>query len=92
MPKNFNTLRERMSPAGRERSRVLAEKYRAEMPLVELREAREMTQVHLAKILGVNQAAVSKLGHVREHAAELCESDGRRVEDHGTVPGGDCRD
>jgi DNA-binding XRE family transcriptional regulator len=26
-----------------------------------MREAREMTQVHLARILGVNQAAVSKL-------------------------------
>ena len=61
MPKNFNTLREKMSPAARERSRVLAEKYRAEVPLDELREARAMTQVHLAKILGVNQAAVSKL-------------------------------
>lgn len=61
MPKNFNILREKMSPAGRERSRLLAERYRAEMPLDELREAREMTQVHLAKILGVNQAAVSKL-------------------------------
>ncbi len=33
----------------------------AEMPRDELREARAMTQVHLAKILGVNQAAVSKL-------------------------------
>jgi transcriptional regulator with XRE-family HTH domain len=61
MPKNFNTLREKMSPAARERSRTLAEKYRAEMALDELREARAMTQVHLAKILGVNQAAVSKL-------------------------------
>ncbi len=61
MPKNFNTLREKMSPEARARSRALAERYRAEMPLVELREAREMTQVHLAKILGVNQAAVSKL-------------------------------
>jgi transcriptional regulator with XRE-family HTH domain len=50
-----------MSPESRERSRILAEKYRAEMPMDKLREAREMTQVHLAKILGVNQAAVSKL-------------------------------
>jgi len=50
-----------MSPESRERARVLAEKYRAEMPLHLLREVREMTQVHLAKILGVNQAAVSKL-------------------------------
>jgi len=49
--------------------------YRAEMPLDELREAREMTQVHLAKILGVNQAAVVETGtargYVREHAAEF---------------------
>src|ERR1700686_2657809 len=59
--KSFKDLRNKMSSESRERSRVLAEKYRAEMPLDELREAREMTQVHLAKILGVNQAAVSKL-------------------------------
>jgi transcriptional regulator with XRE-family HTH domain len=31
------------------------------MALDELRHARELTQVHLSKILGVNQAAVSKL-------------------------------
>lgn len=61
MPRNFNTLREKMSSASQARSRSLAEKYRAEMPLDELREARAMTQVHLAKILGVNQAAVSKM-------------------------------
>ena len=61
MPKNFKTLRERMSPRAQERSRALASKYRSEMALDELREAREMTQVHLAKMLGVNQAAVSKL-------------------------------
>ena len=61
MPRNFNTLRKQMSPGARQRSRALAAKYRAEMALDELREAREMTQVHLAKILGVNQAAVSKL-------------------------------
>jgi transcriptional regulator with XRE-family HTH domain len=61
MAKNFNILHEKMSPAARERSRVLVEKYRSEMALDELREARAMTQAHLAKILGVNQAAVSKL-------------------------------
>lgn len=61
MAKNFNTLREKMSPESRERSHVLAAKYRAEMPLNELREAQEITQVHLARILNVNQAAVSKL-------------------------------
>jgi hypothetical protein len=61
MPKKFKGLREKLSPAARERSRVLAAKYRAEMALDELREAHAMTQVHLARILGVNQAAVSKL-------------------------------
>jgi len=61
MPRNFRELEAKMSPATLARSRALAEKYRAEMALDELREARAMTQVHLAKILGVNQAAVSKL-------------------------------
>ncbi|MGH9513410.1 MAG: XRE family transcriptional regulator [Terriglobales bacterium] len=61
MAKNFKTLREKMSPQSREHSHALAVKYRAEMPLNELREALEITQVHLARILKVNQAAVSKL-------------------------------
>ncbi len=61
MAKHFSTLREKMPPASRERSRTLAAKYRAEMPLAELREAQEMTQALLARILGVNQAAVSKM-------------------------------
>jgi DNA-binding XRE family transcriptional regulator len=58
MPKNFRELRAKMSQESLERARFLAAKYRAEMPLRLLREAREMTQVHLAKILGV---AVSKV-------------------------------
>jgi hypothetical protein len=61
MAKNFKNLREKMSPESRERSRALAAKYRAEMPLNELREAREITQVHLARLLKVNQGAVSKM-------------------------------
>ena len=61
MSSNFKTLRAKMSPRSRERSHALASSYRAEMALDELREARAMTQVHLAKVLGVNQAAVSKL-------------------------------
>ena len=56
MARNFRELEAKMSPKSPERARVLAAKYRAK-----LRGAREMTQVHLAKILGVNQAAVSKL-------------------------------
>lgn len=61
MAKPFKTLRNRMSRSARERSSVLAAKYRAEMPLDELREAREMTQQHLANLLKVNQSAISKM-------------------------------
>src|SRR5580700_4099066 len=31
-------------------------------------------------------------GYVREHAAEFCEGDGRRVEDYCAVPRGHCGD
>jgi DNA-binding XRE family transcriptional regulator len=61
MTRNFRELEAKMSPESRARAEAKAKKMLAEMPLDELREAREMTQVHLAKILGVNQAAVSKL-------------------------------
>jgi DNA-binding XRE family transcriptional regulator len=61
MARNFRELEAKMSPESLERSHVRYEQHRAEMPMHLLREAREMTQVHLAKILGVNQAAVSKL-------------------------------
>jgi DNA-binding transcriptional regulator YiaG len=61
VPKNFDSLRAKMSSAAQERSRRLAANYRSGMALDELRQARDMTQVHLAKILRVNQAAVSKL-------------------------------
>ncbi|MGA7944785.1 MAG: XRE family transcriptional regulator [Candidatus Sulfotelmatobacter sp.] len=61
MARNLRELEAKMSPESRARSDAKTQKMIAEMALDELREAREMTQVHLAKILGVNQAAVSKL-------------------------------
>ena len=50
-----------MSPAARARSEAKAQKMIEEMALDELRAARDLTQEHLSKILGVRQAAVSKL-------------------------------
>ena len=50
-----------MSPEAQEKARMLAQKYTAEMPLDELRAARQMTQEHLARLLGTKQAAISKL-------------------------------
>jgi transcriptional regulator with XRE-family HTH domain len=61
MAKNFHELRKRMSAPAREKARALARKYAAEMPLDELRAARQMTQEHLAKRLGTKQAAISKM-------------------------------
>ena len=61
MAKNFNELRAKMSPEQRARAQAWTEEMLREMPLDELRAAREMTQEHLAKILRVNQSAVSKM-------------------------------
>jgi len=61
MAKSFKILQAKMSPAARARSRAKAKSMLAEMALQELREARQTTQVKLAKTLKVNQAAVSKL-------------------------------
>ena len=61
MTKNFRELEAKMSPESRARSDAKAKKMIAEMALDELREARDLTQQHLASLLGINQAAVSKM-------------------------------
>lgn len=61
MTKSFKNLQAKMSPAARARSEAKAKKMIEEMALDELRAARDLTQEHLSKILGVRQAAVSKL-------------------------------
>ncbi len=50
-----------MSPERRARFNAEADRLDMEMPLDELREARELTQEQLARVLRVNQAAVSKM-------------------------------
>ena len=57
----YGELRAKMSPASRARAEKRAKEILAEMPLCELRHAREMSQKHLAEILRINQASVSKL-------------------------------
>ena len=61
MPKPFKNLKQKMSPAALERAEKRARKMLAEMPLSELRAARQLTQESLANSLGINQAAVSKM-------------------------------
>ena len=62
MPRNVSDIIKSL-PASRRRKieKRAATLIAEEMTLQELRRARAMTQVRLAKILGVNQAAVSKL-------------------------------
>ena len=61
MAKSFKDLERRMSANARARSDENARKLIAEMPLNEIRAARELTQEHLAKLLRIKQASVSKL-------------------------------
>ena len=61
MARNFKELQAKMSPERRARNQAAARKLIEEMPLAELREARQLTQVQLARVLRVNQAAVSKM-------------------------------
>lgn len=61
MARNFRELERKMSPESRARSDARTKQMIAEMALDELREARDLTQQHLATLLGINQAAVSKM-------------------------------
>lgn len=61
MAKNFNELRNKMSPAARAEAGREFRRLVAEMPLHRLREARHLTQATLAKTLEVSQSEVSKI-------------------------------
>ena len=61
MAKTFSELRANRSPAAQARSAARAEATLVEMQLQELRKSRDVTQVDLAKVMKVEQAAVSKL-------------------------------
>ncbi|MGH7673264.1 MAG: XRE family transcriptional regulator [Gemmatimonadales bacterium] len=61
MAKKFRDLRARMSPERQKRDHDRAQAMLAEMPLQELRQARQLTQEALAKTLRSNQALVSQL-------------------------------
>ena len=61
MARKFQELRAKMGPESRARSEAKTKRMVEEMPLDELRAARQLTQEHLATVLGINQSAVSKL-------------------------------
>ena len=59
--KNFNELRAKMSPERRALNEAEARRMLQELPLDELRAARNLTQEHLAALLHIKQASVSKM-------------------------------
>lgn len=61
MARKFNELRAKMSPEAQARAAARAEAVLVEMQLQELRKARNVTQVEVAKAMNVEQAAVSKM-------------------------------
>jgi ribosome-binding protein aMBF1 (putative translation factor) len=67
MAKAFNTLRERMTRDRRLKVATRTQELLADLPLQEIRLARQLSQEEVARRLKVNQAAVSKV----EHRADL---------------------
>jgi DNA-binding XRE family transcriptional regulator len=61
MARNFRELQAKMSPETLAEVEAWAKETIKNMPLVELRNAREMTQVSLSKVLGMPQASISKM-------------------------------
>lgn len=61
MAKKFSTLRAQMSSESQARAAARAEAMLLEMQLQDIRKSRNVTQVELAQVLNVEQAAISKL-------------------------------
>ncbi len=61
MAKSFNNLRKKMTSDRRAKIESRTQELLADLPLQEIRHARQLTQEEVAKKLRVNQAAVSKM-------------------------------
>jgi predicted XRE-type DNA-binding protein len=93
--KKFSDLLAKMSPEAQAEIAARVKESLANMALDELREARQMTQVSLAEILGINQAAVSKMEHRTDMyigtLARFVEAMGGTLEIRAHFPDGDVR-
>ena len=61
MATKWRDIRKTLSPEAEERTRQSVREAAGVMTLYQLREARSLTQVNLAKVLNINQGAVSKM-------------------------------
>lgn len=61
MSKPFNELITKMSPTAQQKIKGKSDAFLVQMPLQELRQARDLSQVRLAEILNTKQANVSRI-------------------------------
>jgi DNA-binding XRE family transcriptional regulator len=91
--KNFRELEARMSPEARARARAKTSEMLKELALSELRQIKKLTQQELAKLMDVDQAAISKLERRADmHVSTLngvVEALGGKLELRAEFPDGD---
>jgi DNA-binding XRE family transcriptional regulator len=91
--RKFETLRNKLTPAQRERSKARVNELQQEMLLAELRKAAGQTQEELADELGVSQPALSKMEKQTDMQigtlGRIVESLGGRLELIARMPTGD---
>lgn len=61
MARKFSELTDKMSPESRAKAAAKTRELQAEMPLQELRRAKEFTQTTIAQAMGIAQGDVSKI-------------------------------
>jgi DNA-binding XRE family transcriptional regulator len=93
--RNFNELRATMSPERRIRNAAATKVMLAELPLQELRHARELTQATLAETMGCGQDEISKLERRTDVLVSTLrryvEAMGGRLDIVATFPDGEVR-
>jgi DNA-binding XRE family transcriptional regulator len=91
--RKFKSLREKLTPAQRERSKARVEELQTEMLLSELRKFAGQTQQGLAEELGVSQPCLSKMENQSDMQigtlGRIVESLGGQLELIAHMPAGD---
>ncbi|HXB73935.1 MAG TPA: XRE family transcriptional regulator [Candidatus Acidoferrales bacterium] len=93
--RNFKELEAKLSPEARQRVATRVKETLENMSLDQLRAARELTQVHLAQLLCVKQASVSKMERRADMyigtLAKFIEAMGGQLEIRANFPDGSVR-
>lgn len=93
--RKFNELLAKMPPEARAEIEAHRREMLAQMPLDELRTARNLTQEHLAELLGIKQASISKMERRTDMyigtLAKFIEAMGGQLEIQAVFPDGAVR-